>query len=108
MTAESKSAFSIQLIVAATLSFCSLGISAIGQQLPLGSRLSSISPNELSIGGVLHGYDEDTWTAEDYLTTAEREFSSITGTSYMAYGAWPTSSAKPNVAGFNRVVDWAV
>lgn len=26
----------------------------------------------------------------------------------MAYGAWPTSSAKPNVAGFNRVVDWAV
>ena len=61
MTAESKSALSYQLIVAAALSFCSFGVSAIGQQLPLGSRLSAIAPKDLSVGGVLHG-----WTTKYY------------------------------------------
>ncbi len=105
--AESKSASTFQFIWAATLSCCALCTSAIGQQLPLGSRLRAIAPVDLSVGGVLHGYNGNTWLADDYLITAEREFSSVTATAYMAYGAWPTPSARPNTSGLNRVVDWA-
>ena len=99
-------------VLAAFCSFVTVALLsplAIAQQLPSGERLQSVSRPNLAIGGVLHGYDND-WNTEnyvEYLVTAEREFSAVTSTAYMAYGAWPDPTQTPDTSRFEEVVDWA-
>jgi len=74
--------------------------------IPSGSRLSSLAPERLAIGGAVHPYDGNE-PREFYRKVALREFSAITATAYMAYGGWPTLSQNPNTETLKSFVTWA-